>query len=395
MRIFKKNPKDVSGERPIEAGKWHGHPFVVPVITFFILFFASCWGFILSSGETIGANDSKVVRLYVDGQERSVPTRAKTVSDLLARLDIKIEEQDVVEPSLDAPIIGDKFTVNVYRAQPVTIVDETGHKTVARIAERAPLAIAKKAGYTIYPEDIVELSSPQEALRDGIVGAKLVIDRATPITLSLYGSTYAIRTQASTVAELAQEKKVDYTRASVFPAPETTLKANDIVFITDPGKQIAVSEEAVAQETKFEDNPALDIGVTKTKEEGAPGKKVVVYESSADGTKKVLQEVVVLQPQTKLVSRGTKPKPGFDGGFEAALASLRSCEGAYSSNTGNGYYGAYQFDKATWNGYGGHELASDAPPLVQDQKAKETYMRRGWSPWPGCTVKLGLQDIYR
>lgn len=54
----------------------------------------------------------------------------------------------------------------------------------------------------------------------------------------------------------------------------------------------------------------------------------------------------------------------------------------YSINTGNGYYGAYQFDVGTWGGYGGYSRADLAPPAVQDAKFQETYARRGCSPWP-------------
>jgi hypothetical protein len=73
-------------------------------------------------------------------------------------------------------------------------------------------------------------------------------------------------------------------------------------------------------------------------------------------------------------------------------AALRMCEagGIYNRNSGNGYYGAYQFDIGTWNNYGGFARADLAPPAVQDAKARETQARRGWYPWPGCARKLGL-----
>ncbi|HSX48005.1 MAG TPA: transglycosylase family protein [Candidatus Nanoarchaeia archaeon] len=65
-----------------------------------------------------------------------------------------------------------------------------------------------------------------------------------------------------------------------------------------------------------------------------------------------------------------------------ARIRLRESGGNYAANTGNGYYGAYQYNDGTWGGYGGYRHASDAPPAVQDQKAAETYARRGCSPWP-------------
>lgn len=72
--------------------------------------------------------------------------------------------------------------------------------------------------------------------------------------------------------------------------------------------------------------------------------------------------------------------------------ALRMCEsgGTYTRNSGNGYYGAYQFDIGTWSGFGGYARADLAPPAVQDAKAQQTEAARGWSPWPACARRLGL-----
>lgn len=59
----------------------------------------------------------------------------------------------------------------------------------------------------------------------------------------------------------------------------------------------------------------------------------------------------------------------------------------YKASNGAGHYGAYQFDRRTWAGAVGAELAakyplpSDAPPEVQDQAFNATFARRGSQPW--------------
>lgn len=80
------------------------------------------------------------------------------------------------------------------------------------------------------------------------------------------------------------------------------------------------------------------------------------------------------------------------GTSDAAFTALRQCEagGNYATNTGNGYYGAYQYNLGTWANYGGYARPDLAPPAVQDAKARATQAARGWSPWPACARKLGL-----
>lgn len=67
-------------------------------------------------------------------------------------------------------------------------------------------------------------------------------------------------------------------------------------------------------------------------------------------------------------------------------AALRRCEsgGDYTMNSGNGYYGAYQFDLQTWQSVGGVGLPSDAPPWEQDARARALFAARGAQPWPIC-----------
>jgi hypothetical protein len=83
--------------------------------------------------------------------------------------------------------------------------------------------------------------------------------------------------------------------------------------------------------------------------------------------------------------------PGLSG--EDAWNRLRICESGnnYSVNTGNGYYGAYQFDLPTWRGAGGTGYPNQAPPPEQDRLARALYRSRGWSPW-ACARILGLAE---
>jgi hypothetical protein len=77
------------------------------------------------------------------------------------------------------------------------------------------------------------------------------------------------------------------------------------------------------------------------------------------------------------------------------LEALRDCEsgGNYQDNTGNGYYGAYQFSLGTWDSLGYSGLPSSAAPSTQDQAIIRNTLRSGGglaSQNPGCYDSTGI-----
>jgi hypothetical protein len=74
-------------------------------------------------------------------------------------------------------------------------------------------------------------------------------------------------------------------------------------------------------------------------------------------------------------------------------SQLRSCEsgGNYRDDTGNGYYGAYQFALSTWRGLQLGGLPSSASPEIQDAAAVRLQKLDGWGPWPRCSGALGMR----
>lgn len=72
------------------------------------------------------------------------------------------------------------------------------------------------------------------------------------------------------------------------------------------------------------------------------------------------------------------------------LACIRSWEqgaGGYATDTGNGFYGAYQFTLSTWRSVGGAGNPADASAAEQDARAWRLYLREGLSPWPTPAVR--------
>jgi Transglycosylase-like domain len=133
--------------------------------------------------------------------------------------------------------------------------------------------------------------------------------------------------------------------------------------------------------------------------DGATTKPTKVKRSTTTTTKRL---VAVGKPSSTV-----KPGPGFDPTISTLLApgdvpsaipddvwaALRKCESnnRYDINTGNGYYGAYQFAAGTWRRLGYKGLPHQAGPAVQDEAAKRLQAKSGWGQWPACTRKLGLR----
>lgn len=346
--------------------------------------------------------EQRMVTVYDEGVEQTIITRATTVKDALNQANIELNTIDLVEPSLDSKLVAEHYNINVFRARPIIVEDgPTKIRTVT--AAQSPAKIASAADMTLYPEDDTIIKRVDDVVGEGGAGLKLSIDRAVPFTFILYGKRLdTTRTQATTIGEMLQEKNMKLKPADGTSLPlSTEIVAGMTVEVWRNGVQTVTQEEEIPMPTEQVKDQDREVGFKEVRTQGKPGKKQVTYEIDTQNGKeisrKIIQEVQTLAPVKQVEVIGAKMTNTFNGSFAEALARLRSCEagGIYDRNSGNGYYGAYQYDISTWANWGGFARADLAPPSVQDEKVWETYKRRGWQPWPSCKIKMGLQDIYR
>jgi hypothetical protein len=68
------------------------------------------------------------------------------------------------------------------------------------------------------------------------------------------------------------------------------------------------------------------------------------------------------------------------------LEAIAACESGANAatDTGNGFYGKYQFTAQTWASVGGAGNPAAASEAEQDRRAAALYAREGASPWPVC-----------
>lgn len=367
----------------------------------FLLCFAVVFGvlgtLLMPKAYAVGDGE-RLIMIHDRDTEHGLITRAKTLRQVFTEANIRLDKNDRVEPGLDEELVANNYQVNIYRARPVVIVDGPV-KQLVMSAYQTPKQIAGHAGIALRDEDQASVDFSNNLVSDG-ASIRMTIDRATPVALTLYGKSETVYTQAATVGDFLKEKNIRLGEKDDMSATSSAqITAGMKLSIWRNGKQTVTQEEDVAFDTQKIQDANRDVGYKQINTPGVNGKKMVTYEiimqDGKEVSRTVIQSVVTKQPVQQVETVGTKLTNTFSGSFAEALARLRSCEGSYTSNTGNGYYGAYQFDIQTWGGYRGYPNASVAPPAVQDEKAWLTYQRRGWSPWPSCSRSMGLQDIYR
>jgi peptidoglycan hydrolase-like protein with peptidoglycan-binding domain len=84
---------------------------------------------------------------------------------------------------------------------------------------------------------------------------------------------------------------------------------------------------------------------------------------------------------------GTAPTSGTSTRIPAALEKIAACESGGNPravSAGGRYRGKYQFDRATWQRWGGTGDPAKAPESTQDRVALKLYKARGTAPWPNC-----------
>lgn len=377
---------------------------VVLVLAFFV-FTISFLGFL----PNVRAVDSSVeagqrlVTIYDRGEERSVITSKTTLREMFEEINLALDENDIVEPGIDEELVGNNYRVNIYRARPIVIEDGLQQIKVMS-AYQTPRQIAEQAGVALRDEDRAELVQSTDILTDG-ASLRLIIERATPVELTLYGKTETVYTQATTVGELLQQKSIQLGADDTLSvAEETVLTPNIAVEIWRNGKQTVTKEEAINFAVEQIQDTDREVGYRQVKTPGTKGKKMVTYEivmkNGKQKSKKVIQSVVITKPKKQVEVVGAKSI--YTGGplSEKQINFLGQCESGMTPdrNSGNGFYGAFQFMPSTWRNVApaphNNKLPHQAPLDAQKQAVQNLLSRSSiYTQFPGCARKMQAAGV--
>ena len=221
---------------------------------------------------------------------------------------------------------------------------------------------------------------------------------------SLAGAARPLGRSASTRAASPGSTRPPTTTATTFRA---SLPASPDLATTTAPTTRAQSAPASGQATAVGPNPSLPATTAPVPTSLLPSTTVLattsvfattsVLATSTDPTTTTVPALTTAPPVTSASSTPSSsfspataaPPPPPAGGV---WLELRTCESGndYQANSGNGYYGAYQFSSATWTGLGYSGRPDQEPYWLQDEAAQRLEAVDGWGQWPACSAALGL-----
>ncbi|MDR7302648.1 ubiquitin-like domain-containing protein [Haloactinomyces albus] len=342
------------------------------------------------AGSAAAAMD-KSVTVEVDGKEREIHTYESSVGEVLEDAGIEVDPHDALSPSPQSEIEhGETITLDRGRLLTLTVDGEQREEWVRSVTVGQALRQLGVATDGAWVSANRTMPVPEQ-------GMTLEVKTAKSITVVNGGAEpRELTTTAVTVDELLRQEGIKLgEQDSVTPGSGGQLSEGTTVRIERTGTStVNVREPIEPPVEEIVDNSMLK-GERKVEEPGEPGEKIVFYRvttrNGEETGREKIDERVVREATPKVVRVGGKEPPN-----SGVWSKLAQCEsgGNWQINTGNGYYGGLQFNKQTWDAYGGEQYAAYPHKATRAQQiAVATEVRDargGYGAWPACSSELGL-----
>jgi len=230
------------------------------------------------------------------------------------------------------------------------------------------------------------LTGTESSLPEGQAYLRVASNQLSSAISALDDSEHSLTTSRVTEQHLAATEAAALRLTSADRASVLATVARDQRLLSSIQGQLAVLVHE--QEVAAERAAAIAQAAAERAAAKAAAQKAASATATTTGT--VSSPAGASGPPAGSSSTSSDPIPA--GTIADDFAGIRNCESSdvYTLDTGNGYYGAYQFSLGTWEGLGQQGLPSSNPPAVQDGAAYKLYLGSGWSPWPACAAILGL-----
>ncbi len=344
----------------------------------------------------------KTITITVDGEQRTIHTFAPSVAGALESAGLRVDEQDALAPTANS-FVEDGSRIVLKRARPLALtVDGTQHEvwTTALTVDNA----LQQVGMTA-PD--MELSADRSR-RIPLEGMALVVRNTKPITL-LDGvlPPKEIQSTALSVADLLTQQGVPLQDHDVVtPARNSPVLPGMTVQVTRVLTEERTYKQLVAPPVKKIRDPALPVGSEVVEDPGTPGEQTVTFRvtmangQEVDRRQLAAQEVTPPRPaRIRVGAKGSAARESaqrYTTTGTTVWDQIARCEsgGNWAANSGNGYYGGLQFDKATWSSNGGDQYAPYPNQASREQQieiAQRVRNNRGnYHAWPTCSAQVGL-----
>lgn len=340
------------------------------------------------------APNGRLVTIHDRNTERVILTHANTVQEALQDAAITVTSKDIVEPKIQTQLIATSYVVNIYRARPVIVVDGAVRQKIMTASQTARGIVAAAGISELKDEDKTTFSASNNITEDG-VSSMLVVDRAIPFSLQLYGKPTPTYSHAETVGEMLNQKDVKLTPQDVLSVTkESALKAGMIVAIWRNGVQTATVDEPIAFSVRKVLDNDQPVGYHSIQTAGTVGRKSVTYEITAQNgretSRKIIQSITLEQPKEQIEIIGAKPGPN-------ALSKSKGAQ-YYTDSKGvshrETYYDLPMNVVIGACGGGGYTVRGDGAKVDKDGYI---LIAANYGNYPRCSIvetSMGLGRVY-
>ncbi|MDT3767244.1 transglycosylase family protein [Gleimia hominis] len=347
------------------------------------------------------------VTVEAEGITRPVDVWGGTVATALDSAGVDVSTHDQVTPNVNARLQNGQ-NIKVERAKSYRVKEGSTSRAVWSAASSMDQVLAgAQRG-----RDNTTVAADRSSVRSALPA---VVSEPKSIRVVADGKTHSVAASTEDTVPSVLEKS----GLKVSPIDQVHVSSDEkgmLIDVTRVSRGVKEEVKDIDFKTVERDTDELYKGEERVVSEGKKGQiKTTTYEQKRGDDVLVSTQVkqTRTEPEDRVIERGTKerpeetetaeasdnasasPQPGAGTGSapDGVWGALAQCEsgGDPSTNTGNGFYGLYQFTASTWQSVGGSGLPSDASAEEQTMRAKILQQRAGWGQWPACTSQLGLR----